>query len=165
MAAFSVGDAVLILVGQKLGEGKKVQAFEMAKKLLVLGVAVGIVLGSMTILFGRPILGLFDFTAEGQSLAWKILMVYAATLWMEVYNAVLVTGVLRCGGDTRFAMFTEVGAVWLIGVPVAFITSLYLKWPIFMAVMGVKLEGVVKGVILTLRFKSRKWLNTVITGL
>ena len=165
MAAFSVGDAVLILVGQKLGEGEKVQAFEMAKKLLVLGVAVGIVLGSMTIMFGRPILGLFDFTAEGQSLAWKILIVYAATLWMEVYNAVLVTGVLRCGGDTRFAMFTEVGAVWLIGVPVAFITSLYLKWPIFMAVMGVKLEGVVKGVILTLRFKSRKWLNTVITGL
>ena len=165
MAAFSVGDAVLILVGQKLGEEKKDQAYEMAKKLLFLGLAVGIVLGGMTILFGKPILSLFDFTAEGHSLAWKILLVYAATLWMEVYNAILVTGALRCGGDTKFAMFTEVGAVWLIGVPIAFITSLVLKWPIFMAVMGVKLEGVVKGIILTWRFKSRKWLNTVIKGL
>ncbi len=165
MAAFSVGDAVLILVGQKLGEEKKQEAYEMARRLLALGLAVGILLGGLTIMFGRPILGLFDFTDEGQSLAWKILIVYAATLWMEVYNAVLVTGALRCGGDTKFAMFTEAGAVWLIGVPVAFITSLFLKWPIYVAVMCVKLEGVVKGIILTLRFKSRKWLNTVITGL
>ena len=165
MAAFSVGDAVLILVGHKLGEEKKEQAYEMAKKLLKLGLAVGIVLGGLTILFGKPILGLFDFTEEGAQAAWKILIVYAATLWMEVYNAVLVTGALRCGGDTRFAMFVEVGAVWLIGVPIAFITSLLLHWPIFLAVLYVKLEGVVKGIILTLRFKSRKWLNTVITGL
>ena len=165
MAAFSIGDAVLILVGQKLGEGKKDEAYEMSKILLKLAVVVGIVLGALTICFGRPILSLFDFTEEGAADAWHILIVYAATLWMEVYNATMVTGCLRCGGDTRFAMVTEVSAVWLIGVPAAFITSLWLGWPVWAAVLAVKLEGVVKGIILTARYISRKWLNTVIEGI
>ena len=165
LAAFSVGDAVLILVGQKLGENKKEEAYDMAGKMLALGVAVGLVFGGLTALFGHPILSLFDFTEEGAQAAWQILIVYAATLWLDVYTSVLITGVLRCGGDTRFAMFTEVGVVWLFGVPVAFITSLVLKWPIFLAVLSVRGENVIKGIILTLRFKSRKWLNNVIDGL
>ena len=165
MAAFSIGDAVLILVGQKLGEGKKEEAFEMSKILLRLAILVGLSLGALTALFGKPILSLFSFSPEGAHDAWLILLVYAATLFMEVYNAVQVTGCLRCGGDTRFAMVTEVSAVWLIGVPLAFITSLMLGWPVYLAVLAVKSEGVVKGVILTLRYRSRKWLNTVIEGL
>ena len=165
MAAFSIGDAVLILVGQKLGEGKKDEAYEMSKILLKLAVLIGLVLGALTLCFGKPILGLFDFSAEGAADAWHILIVYAATLFMEVYNGTQVTGCLRCGGDTRFAMITEVSAVWLIGVPAAFITSLWLGWPVWAAVLAVKLEGVVKGVILTLRYLSKKWLNTVIEGI
>lgn len=165
MAAFSVGDAVLILVGQKLGEEKLEEAWKMSAILLRIGIMVGLVLGGLTVLFGRPVLGLFDFTVEGETDAWRILVVYAATLFMEVYNAVQVTGCLRCGGDTRFAMITEVSAIWLIGVPLAFITSLMLHWPVYLAVLAVKTEGVVKGVILTRRYLSRKWMNNMIGGL
>ena len=165
MAAFSVGDAVLILVGQKLGEGKKEEAWEMSVLLLKLATVVGLVLGALTLIFGRPILGLFDFSEEGAADAWRILIVYAATLFMEVYNGTLVVGCLRCGGDTRYAMLTEVSTIWLIGVPLAFITSLKLLWPVWLAVLSVKTEGVVKGIILTRRFISRKWMNTVIEGI
>jgi len=165
MIAFSIGDAILILVGQKLGEGKKAEAFAMSKILTKLAVTVGLILGALTLCFGKPILNLFDFTEEGAMDAWRILIVYASTLFMEVFNGTMVSGTLRSGGDTRFAMFTEVGAVWLIGVPLAFITSLWLGWPVYLAVLAVKSEGVVKGVILLRRYLSGKWLNTVIEGI
>ena len=164
MAAFSIGDAVLILVGQKLGEGRMEEGWQMSKILMKLSILVGLTLGALTILFGKPVLGLFDFTPEGEADAWRILIVYGATLFMEVYNGVQITGCLRCGGDTRFAMITEVGAVWLIGVPLAFITSLLLHWPVYLAVLAVKAEGVVKGIILTRRYLSGKWLRNVIEG-
>jgi len=165
MIAFSIGDAILILVGQKLGEGKKAEAFAMSKILTKLAVTVGLILGALTLCFGKPILNLFDFTEEGAMDAWRILIVYASTLFMEVFNGNMLSGTLRSGGDTRFAMFTEVGAVWLIGVPLAFITSLWLGWPVYLAVLAVKSEGVVKGVILLRRYLSGKWLNTVIEGI
>ena len=81
------------------------------------------------IIAGEPLLGLFSFSEQGAAYAFRILIVYGATMWLTLYNAIHVTGTLRCGGDTKFAMITETGTVWLIGVPLAFITSLYLHMP------------------------------------
>lgn len=162
LAAFSIGDAVLILVGQKLGEGKIDLAYEMSKKMTKIGVLAGIILGVGIIITGKPILQLFGFTPEGESYAVKILIIYGATMFISLYNGIQVVGNLRCGGDTKYAMITETGTVWFIGVPLAFITSLYLQYPIYLAVLAVKIEEVVKAVFLTRRYLSKKWLNNVI---
>lgn len=162
LAAFSVGDAVLILVGQKLGEGKTELAYEMSKKMVIIGLVIGAIAGVGLIAAGEPLLSMFEFTVEGQDAAMKILIVYGALMWLNLYNGIHITGTLRCGGDTRFAMFTEVGTVWLIGVPAAFITSLYFGWPVYFALLAVKSEELVKGIILTKRYLSKKWLNNVI---
>ncbi len=162
MAAFSVGDAILILVGQKLGEGKVDLAYAMSKKLVKIGFGVGIVFSGMIIVAGEPLLSFFSFSAEGDDYASKILIVYGLTMWLTIYNALHVTGTLRCGGDTKFAMITETSTVWFIGVPLAFITALVLNFPIYLAVAAVKLEEVVKGIFLTKRYFSKKWLNNMI---
>ena len=165
MLAFSIGDAALIIIGQKLGEGKYEESYEMGKKMLLLSIIVGVVMGGISLLFGKPILGLFDFTSAGADMAWKTFIVFSCMIWLETYNGTLIVGILRCGGDTTFAALAEVGTVWLIGVPAAFITSLYLGWPIYLAVMAVRCESVVKGVLVTVRFFSKKWVRNVITGL
>ena len=163
MAAFSIGDATLILVGQKLGEGKLDYAYQLAKKMVKIGLVIGLAAGGLLIVFGKPLLSLFEFTDRGAHFALLILIVYGCTMWLNVYNAVNVTGVLRCGGDTRFAMLAEVLAVWCVGVPVAFLTALVLQWPIYFAVLAVKLEDVVKGIAVTKRFFSKKWVKNVIS--
>ena len=165
MLAFSVGDAALILIGQKLGEGKHEEAFEMGKKMALLALAVGAVMGGISLLCGKPILGLFNFTPEGADMAWKTFIVYACLLWLDVFNGTIVTGILRCGGDTRFAAFADIGPVWLYGVPVAFITALVLRWPIYFAVLAVRFGELIKGIILAVRLFSRKWVRNVIKGL
>lgn len=163
MAAFSIGDATLILVGQKLGEGKLDYAYQLAKKMVKIGLVIGLAAGGLLIVFGKPLLSLFEFTDRGAHFALLILIVYGCTMWLTVYNAVNVTGVLRCGGDTRFAMLAEVLAVWCVGVPAAFLTALVLQWPIYFAVLAVKLEDVVKGIAVTKRFFSKKWVKNVIS--
>lgn len=165
MLAFSIGDAALILIGQKLGEGKNEEAYEMGKKMLMLSLIVGVVMGGVSLLFGKPILSLFDFTPAGAEMAWKTFIVFSCMIWLETYNGTLIVGILRCGGDTTFAAIAEVGTVWLIGVPAAFITSLILGWSIYFAVLAVRCEAVVKGVLVTVRFLSKKWVRNVIGGL
>lgn len=165
MAAFSVGDAILILVGQKLGEGRIDSAITLAKKLLKIGVFIGISFGIILIVIAKPVIGLFNLTPEGARYAFLILLIHGIFMSMVLYNGMMVVGVLRCGGDTRFAMFAETGTVWLIGVPVAFLSALYFQLPIHFAVLAVKLEEMVKSVILTRRFLSMKWAKTVIKNL
>ena len=162
MAGFSIGDALLILAGQRLGEGKLDEAYGLAKRLLRIAVAVGIVFGGLLILIAKPILNLFAFTPEGNEYAFYILVVYGLTMVFTLYNGINVTGVLRCGGDTRFAMLIDVGSVWCIGVPLAFLSALVFQWPIYFCVLAVKIEELTKCGILTYRFLSKKWVRNVI---
>ncbi|MGI6257610.1 MAG: MATE family efflux transporter [Anaerovoracaceae bacterium] len=165
MAAFSVGDAILILVGQKLGEGKVEAAVALAKKLLKIGILIGVICGVILMIIAKPIIGLFQFSPQGAQYTFYLLIIHGIFMSLVLYNGIMVVGVLRCGGDTRFAMLAEVGTVWLIGVPMAFLGALYFQWPIYLAVLGVKLEEVIKCFILTKRFLSKKWAKTVIRNL
>ena len=83
----------------------------------------------------------------------------------DLLNGVLIAGVLRAGGDTRFAMLTECGSIWLIAVPLAFISALVWHMPIHLALLMTRIESVIKAAILLKRFESKKWMNTVIEDL
>lgn len=162
MAAFSIGDAALILVGEKLGEGKLEFAYILAKKLFYVGAGLGAVFGIILIISSKPILVLFDLTSEGKIYAFYIIIVYGVFMWMAVYNAISVAGVLRSGGDTVFALMLEMGSIWLYAVPMAFLTALVWELPIYLAVLLVKTEDIIKFFILAKRFKSKKWARNVI---
>jgi len=165
MAGFSIGDAILILVGQKLGEGKTEEAYHLAKKLLRVGIVAGLVFGALLILIAKPIISLYSFSPAGEKYTYYILLIYGSTMWLILLGGMLVVGVMRCGGDTKFAMITEVSTVWLIGVPLAFFTTMVLGLPIYLAVLVVKSEEVVKAIILLRRFYSKKWVKNMVTNL
>ena len=164
-AGFSIGDATLILVGEKLGKGQKEEAYLLGKKLLKVGLLMGLLLGGALILCAMPLVNLFNLSATGKMYCFRILLVYGLTMWLNLYNGMQIVGTLRGGGDTKFAMIAEVTCVWTVAVPLAFISALVWELPIFWAVLVVKLEDVVKSVILTKRFLSKKWVNVMISGL
>ena len=94
-----------------------------------------------------------------------ILIVYSVALTFDALCGAIVTGVLRSGGDTRFAMFADIGTIWLIGVPMAWICTAFLHLPIFVAVALAKTELAVKLVIVVKRVLSKKWVNNVVENL
>lgn len=165
MVAFSMGDATLILVGQKIGEGKIDYSYFLAKRLLKIGTLLGIGLGILLIALSKPLIALFGFTPEGERYALIILIIYGIAMGLQLYNGMNIVGTLRAGGDTKFAMFTECGSIWLIGVPMAFLGALVFQFPIYIVVALVKLEEVAKFFVLHRRFKSRKWVKNVINKL
>lgn len=165
MVAFSMGDAALIMVGQKIGEGKLDYSFFLAKRLLKIGTLIGMGLGLLLIILSKPLISLFGFTPEGEKYAFIILLIYGAVMGLQLYTGMNIVGILRAGGDTKFAMFTECGSIWLIGVPIAFLGALVFQFPIYIVVALVKLEEVVKFFVLRKRFNSGKWVNNVINKL
>ena len=162
MAAFSIGDAALILIGERLGRGELEYGFALGKRLLRIAACVGVVCGLLLILCAKPLIGLFDFTPLGEKYTFMLLVIYGVYMPINLVNGANITGVLRSGGDTRYAMISEVLCVWLIGVPMAFFATMYLQLPIYLAVILVKLEDVVKFFIIFRRFISKKWVKNVI---
>lgn len=165
MAFFSLGDAMLILVGQQLGRQEMDYAYALSKRLYRIGVTVGVAGGLLLVITSPLIVGLFDFTPEGRSYAIRILTIYGLFMGLKLFNGLSVTGSLRAGGDTRFAMFTEVGTMWLFGVPLVFAGALLWKIPVYFIALLVQSEEVLKFTILLRRFLSKKWLKNVIQNL
>ena len=162
LACFSLGEATLIIVGEKLGRGDLDDAAATAKRIMRICVPVGFVAGALLFAASRVIVLLFDLTPEGAAYTRRILLIYSLFLVVKIFNAALVTGVLRCGGDTKFAMFAEVGAVWCIGVPLAFVGALWLRLPVHYVVLLVHVEEFVKMFLIGGRFLSGKWIRNLV---
>lgn len=164
-AAFSIGDAALILIGEKLGEGDMDYTWKLSKYLIKASLLAGIVIGAITILLSAPLSGIFNLTESGKMYTKYILIVFGATMAADLFNGLQIAGILRAGGDTKFAMLSESACIWFIAVPLAFIASLVWHLPVHLALLVTRTEMLIRGGILAKRYLSKKWMNTVITDL
>lgn len=165
LAGFSLGDAALILLGEKLGAGEIEESIPLAKRLMKVALVVGAISGLLMILLSRLIIGWFDLSPLGEEYALKILFIYGIFLVPNLYNGVIITGVLRGGGDTKFAAIAETATIWIIGVPLAFLAAVKWSLPVYLVILCVKAEDITKCIILTYRFLSLKWAKNVIGGM
>lgn len=164
-AAFSIGDAALILIGEKLGEGDMDYTWKLSRHLIKASLIAGVVIGAITILLSGMLSGLFNLTADGKMYTRYILIVFGSTMAADLFNGLQIAGILRAGGDTRFAMISESMCIWFIAVPLAFTAVLVWHLPVHLALLVTRAEMLVRGTILAKRYMSKKWMNTVINDL
>ena len=164
-AAFSIGDATLILVGEKLGEGDMEYTWKLSKHLIKACLLAGFAIGTITVLLSEPLSGIFKLSEAGRMYTRYILIILGLTMAADLYNGLQIAGILRAGGDTKFAMISESMCIWLIAVPLAFTASLVWHLPVHLALLVTRTEMFIRAAILTKRYLSKKWMNTVITDL
>lgn len=155
-----LANASAVMIGNEIGKGAMERAYDYAIKFIVMSGTLGLILGlTMAI---TPDLTLKVFGNIEPSLyntVRTLLIIMGLGFFIRATDATIIVGVLRSGGDTKFSMFLEMGAVWIIGVPAAFIGALVLKWPVHYVLLLVMMEEVVKFAIGVPRVLSKKWMK------
>lgn len=158
-----LANACTVMVGNKIGAEEENEAVEYANSFMILSVALGMILGILLFISTDTILLFFRNITPGLHDASKKLLVVAAFFFfVKSFNGTLIVGVLRGGGDTKFSMLLEMGSVWLVGVPLAFLGALVFKLPVYYVSILVNMEEVVKAAIGIPRIISKKWVTNVI---
>lgn len=158
-----LSNACAVMIGNKIGEDSKESAISYARTFIILGPILGVILGIILYVFSPLIMTLFNtVSAEVYEYTSKALTVISITMSIKIINGLLVVGIFRSGGDTRFSMFLEMGSVWLVGVPMAFFGALVLKAPVYWVLALVSIEEVVKALIGIPRLLSNKWVRNVV---
>jgi len=85
--------------------------------------------------------------------------VLAGVFWIKMFNMVTIVGILRGGGDTQFSMYLEMLAMWLVGVPLAYVGGLIWKLPVYLVSLLVNIEEFLKLLFEIQRIFSRKWIH------
>jgi putative MATE family efflux protein len=159
VALMGISNASAIMIGNRIGENRLEIASTYARRLLAIGFFSGVALG-LALALCSPWLPLpFNLSAPVARMTTLSLIALGSLVPIKAFNMVLVVGVLRSGGDTRFSMFAELAGVWFIGVPCAFLGALFFGLPIHLLYLFVGLEEAFKFVVGMLRIRSGRWIN------
>ena len=157
-----VGSAAAVVIGKKIGERDRKGALEYARKFSILSTVFGLVLGIVLIFLSPAILKIYTVSPQAKEYAWQFLLILGMVMWIKMFNYVNIVGTLRGGGDTTFCLFLDVGAVWLIGVPLVYLTGLKWGMPIIVVMICLNAEEIVKSVFGFWRLRSNKWVNDLV---
>lgn len=156
--------ACAVLVGMSIGAGREEEAKLTAGRMLLGGTATGIVTGALVFLISGFVVGQFNVSAQTAASAQRLINTYACFLWLQAAATLLIVGILRAGGDVRYAMVIDVVPVWVIGIPLVFAFGPGAGWPIWYVYMLTRIEEVIKSVVALRRLKSGKWVHNLIKG-
>ena len=147
MPAMGFSRATAVLVGQRLGAKDRAGAWEVIK-LSVVAMAVFITAG-MTFAFFRGASFIYVFINDAEVIAVGERMfriVSPSIIFFTLYTVAM--GALQGAGDTRTVMYLNVGRLWLLRVPLAYLLARVLTmgpvgiwWSMFASNLLVAVAG------------------------
>ena len=156
-----LGGACAILVGHEIGAGNRADAFRYGGLLAGLTIVSAVVVGLLVWLIGRQVLAFYQVSAQAMDYAQKLLVFLALGVWSRAANLTLFIGILRAGGDTRFALVLDAGSIWGVGVTLAALAAFVLHWPAPLVYLVTFADELFKLSVVTGRFFSGKWIHHV----
>lgn len=159
-----VSNAAAVLTGKAVGEGDKEKVQKVADTMLLFSVAVGIFGSALLFALRVPILGIYDISAGAKEITSQLILILASLQIVLAVDITCIVGVLRGGGDTRFAFAIDVGTVYLIALPLGAVAGFVLNWPAWSVYLLLRCDTFVKAVLGLVRVARRKWQRDVTSG-
>lgn len=154
--------ACAVMIGMAIGSGRNDDAELTARRMLVLGASLGVVVGVLVVIASPLVVARFPVPAETAAAARALINTYAGFIWVQSLACLLIVGILRAGGDVRYAMLVDVLPVWLIGIPLVFLAGPALSWPINWVYLLTRIEEVMKTGISLKRLTSGRWIHNLV---
>ncbi|MDD6811408.1 MAG: MATE family efflux transporter [Lachnospiraceae bacterium] len=158
---FGIGNAAGIILGQMLGENKIEEAKKASHTLLRLTIGAGI-------LGGIFVLALTPFVMNYAKLSETALDYLLFMLRVNVYyitgtavNTILIAGVFRAGGDSKFGFLCDTIDMWIYAVPLGFLAAFALHLPVKVVYFLLCTDEFVKWPWVFKHYYSYKWAKNI----
>ena len=160
---FGLGSSCAVMIGSYIGRGDCDTARRCAVRHLQLTVGLSVLLGAGLILARGGLLAAFDVSAAVRADAAAVLVIFGLELALHNLPYMLVVGIFRAGGDTRFALLTDSACAYLLGIPLTALAglALHLSVPATYLIMYLS-EDALKVVIYGRHFLSGRWIRPVV---
>lgn len=159
--AFGVAGAAAVLIGRELGAGKTEGVYSMGKTLLAVALCSGFAACALLLIASQVVTPFFNIPESTKDIAAAIIAFYALRAIPMQFNTTCVVGVLRGGGDTRAAMYIDIGPLWIWCLPATALLALVFHLPIILVLLPCLVEDAVKMIWGLLRFRSRTWVRNI----
>lgn len=164
-ASFAAGGAAAVLIGREIGRGNRDQVQRKAWVLDALALVVGLVcMGIIALVRNvlRPyILPLMHMEGAACDIAMYMMLIMIFVQPLSSVSLTNIVGVLRGGGDVRYAMLCDVGPLYAVCLPLAALTALVWKLDIRYVYPFMSIDMFVQLFLVMPRLRSGKWIHDV----
>ena len=161
MTSVCIANGAAIMLGNELGADNIDNAIKYSKKFSILVSLTGLLFGILLI-FNIPILlKLFNVSPSLSPDIIKIFIIMGVMMSLKSFNTLVVIGILRSGGDTKYSLFLELGCMWLVSIPLTFLAA-FKGAPIFVLVLLTYTEEIAKFIFGVPRAISKKWATNLV---
>lgn len=154
-----IGTATSIMVGHLIGSNEREKAFQYAGRSLILQAGGAMVMGAFVYLLAGNIFQLYKVAPQVIADAGMILAVMSMGMWIRASNHVIIIGILRAGGDTKFSLILDGLVIWVVGVPLTALGAFVFHLPIYLVYALTLTEEAAKAAIGVWRYLSKRWIN------
>jgi len=161
VAFLAMGEAVGIIVGQKLGKGELEEAQITARRLILFTVVCGAVFSVFMLIVAPFFPMLYKSSAEVKAMATKLIIIYGALMPVYAFtHASYFT--IRSGGRTGLTMIFDSCFVWIVTVPAAYILSRFTQLGIIPMVLIVQSLEIIKACIGGFMVHKNIWVRNLV---
>lgn len=159
IAAIGIGIGLMTVVGQCLGAGRKDEAIYYIKKLSLVSEVVIIASCLIIFILTKPITMLAGMEPASARLCFEMIIfitIVKPICWVPSF---IPPYGLRAAGDVKFSMIVSCCTMWLCRVSLCiYLCRVWGFGPIAVWI-GMACDWMLRSIIFTARFHSRKWLN------
>ncbi len=157
-----ISNASAILIGNELGRGDLKKAELVSKLCIKLMLIFSIILGISLVLITPLILNIMGINDEVKNLANSIMYMEAISMIYKSISLLFVVGILRAGGDIYFGMIVDIIGVWIISLPLIYLSLNILGLDIKYVYLLGGISDLFSTIVCYFRYKEKKWLKRIL---
>ena len=164
IAAMGIGIGLMTVVGQCIGAGRKDEAVYYIKKLTFVSEIIIIVSCLLVFALTKPITILGGMEKESAEMCLFMMG------WITIIKPISWTlsfipayG-LRAAGDVKFSMLVSCASMWIFRVTLCIFLCRRMGFGPIAVWIGMFTDWTVRGIVFTVRFLRKKWLNYQVIG-
>lgn len=156
-----LSSAAVVMVGKRLGQNNKVEAFSISKFLIKAGFIGSLIIAAVLIVLVPFYVRLYNIEPEVAKITCYIVYALAAVIFAKILNMILGGGIIRSGGDTKITLVIDMIGTWIFGVPLGLLSAFVFHLPIYWVYFILSLEEVIRLIIGFIVFYRKKWMQNV----
>lgn len=162
VVGYGAASAAAIITGRTLGEGHRDRIDRTAFTFQIMFCIIGVFTGLIILLSRGPVMMIYNtLSPEAAALTRQFITVLAITSVGTCYQMAADCGILRAGGDTRFAMWNNIVFMWLICLPCAALSAFVFHFSPVVVFFCLKMDQLGKCPVIFLRVRSKKWIKQI----
>ena len=150
-----------VLIGNLLGAGELDKAKGYGGRLTRMAIVVGMTTGGLLMLISPLIVRFAPLSETAAEYLQYMLIFCGCNIMAQSVNTTVLDGIFCAGGDSKFDMKGNLGAMWCFSVPFGFFAAFVLKWPVMVVYCIVNLDEIVKIPAVYLHYKKYIWVRNI----